>query len=120
MKTEKPMDVAAFRASEEIHARFQMVGFRHNESKNAIDVSVRHLDRRCIGTRCFSRSRGRAGSESEDFYPKPYVPGILSFHVEAGDAAGAIHVHGTGRGSRSAISRLRRSAYFASNERRLE
>ena len=94
---ERPLDVAAFRASEEIHARFQLVGYRHNE-RNAIDVAYGISIADASGNVLFAEPSA-AQDKSEDFYPKPYVPGILSFTLKPGDARRLIHAHGKGRGS---------------------
>jgi hypothetical protein len=84
---ERPLDVAAFRASEEIHARFQLVGYRHNE-RNAIDVAYGISIADASGNVLFAEPSA-AQDKSEDFYPKPYVPGILSFTLKPGTPAGS-------------------------------
>ena len=83
---EKPLSTAAYRLTEEVHARFQIVGFRRSE-KGPIDVvygiSVADAEGRVL----FGEANA-AEDKSDEFYPKPFVPGILAFSVKPGTPPG--------------------------------
>lgn len=80
-EAEKPMEVAAFRAGEDIHTRFQIAGFRHDESKK-MDVSYGFKVISESGEEVYHQDEA-AREQNADFYPKPYVPGLLVFTLSA-------------------------------------
>ena len=77
---EKPLDVAAYRSGEEVHARFLIAGYGHSDA-GAIDVSygVRLTD--TAGHVLFEEPSA-AHDSSTEFYPKPYVPGSLTLTLK--------------------------------------
>ncbi len=83
---ERPLDIAAYRVSEEIHARFQVVGYQHG-TQGAINV-VYGISIADPSGRVLFAEPAAAEDKSEEFYPKPYVPGILSFHLKPGTPPG--------------------------------
>ncbi len=83
---ERPLDVAAFRVAEEVHARFAVAGFRHDE-RGATDVSYGISIADASGRVLFEEPAA-ARDQAQDFYPKPFVPGVVSFHLQPGSPPG--------------------------------
>jgi hypothetical protein len=82
---ENPLEVAAYRAGEEIHARFYIVGFRHD--KGAIDVTYGVALADSAGHTLF-QDPAAARDNADEFYPKPYVPGAMAFTLKPGTPSG--------------------------------
>ncbi len=82
----RPLEKAAFRIGEQIHARFQIVGFRHDE-KGAMDVTYGIAVADVSGHVVFQEPAA-ARDANADFYPKPFVPGILEFSLTSGTPPG--------------------------------
>ena len=83
---ERPLDVAAYRIAEEVHARFQLVGYRHNDL-GGIDIAYGISIADSTGRVLFAEPSA-ARDKSEDFYPKPYVQGVVGFSLKPGTPAG--------------------------------
>jgi hypothetical protein len=83
---QKPLDVAAYRLSEEIHARFAILGFRHGD-QGAIDVSY-GISLADVNGHVLFQQPVAARDDTAEFYPKPYVPGVLAFSLKQGTPAG--------------------------------
>lgn len=82
----RPLAVPAFRLNEEVHARFQIVGYRYS-GDGSDDVSYGISVADSSGRVLFGEANA-AEDKSTEFYPKPYVPGILNFSVTPGTPAG--------------------------------
>lgn len=91
---EKPLEIAAYRPGEEIHARFYIVGFRHD--KTAIDVTYGVSLTDSSGQVMF-QDPAAARDNSTEFYPKPYVPGAMTFTLKPGTPTGEFAITITAR-----------------------
>jgi hypothetical protein len=83
---EKPLETAAYRVTEEIHARFFVVGFQ-NAEKGAIDVTYGVALSDSAGHVLFQEPAA-ARDNGAEFYPKPYVPGSMAFTLKQGTPPG--------------------------------
>lgn len=70
--SQKPLEIAAYRREEQVHARFRIQGFRHTTA-NAIDVSYGLSLIDSAGKTVYSADAPEHDT-SEAFYPKPYLP----------------------------------------------
>jgi hypothetical protein len=82
----KPLHTPAFRVGEEIHVKFQIAGFHHDE-KGAMHVAYGIAITDSTG-RSLLEEPSAAQDDNSDFYPKPYVPGILSLTLKPGTSIG--------------------------------
>lgn len=82
----KPLQTPAFRVGEEMHVKFQIAGFRHDE-KGAMHVSYGVSIADSTG-RVLLEEPSAAQDDNSDFYAKPYVPGILSLTLKPGTSLG--------------------------------
>lgn len=83
---ERPLAVAAYRLSEEVHARFHVVGFQHGD-QGVSDVVYGIAIADMSGHVVFAEPSA-SEDRSQDFYPKPYVPGVVGFTLKPGTPAG--------------------------------
>jgi hypothetical protein len=91
---EKPLETAAYRVGEEIHARFAIIGFRHD--KTAVDVTygVSLVD---PNGKVLFEDPAAARDNAAEFYPKPYVPGSMAFTLKPGTPPGEFTIKITAR-----------------------
>ncbi len=83
---EKALETAAYRGNEEVHVRFLVLGFKHDE-KGAIRVTYGIALADASGHKLFENPSA-AADEGAELYPKPYVPGMLSFTLKPGTPPG--------------------------------
>jgi len=72
----QPMPKAAYRPGETVWARFDIIGFKYGEG-NAIDVSYDVAVLAPSGKTLYSQPQADA-DRSQSFYPKRYVPAVMS------------------------------------------
>ncbi len=82
----RPLQTPAFRVGEEMNVKFQIAGFRHDE-KGAMHVSYGIAIADSTG-RVLLEEPTAAQDDSAEFYPKPYIPGILSLTLKPGTSVG--------------------------------
>ena len=76
----QPMIQPIYRAGESVWARFDMTGYKYGE-RNRIDASYGLAVLRASGEKLFEQPEA-AGDQSESFYPKRYIPGIISLNLD--------------------------------------
>ena len=76
----KPLPVAAYRPGDPVWARFEMIGYKLG-AKNALDVQYGLAVLRASGEKMFEQAVA-AEAKEETFYPKRFVPGILSLNLD--------------------------------------
>jgi len=76
----QPLDKAAYRPGDDLWARFDIIGYKYGEG-NAIDVSY---DVAVIGAggKVLWSQTDAAVEQSQSFYPKRYVPGVMSLTMQ--------------------------------------
>ncbi len=74
-----PLETAAYRPGDTLWARFDMIGFKYGE-KNRIHVEYGLAVLGPTGKELYAEPRA-AVEEGESFYPKKYVPGVLSLNL---------------------------------------
>ncbi len=75
----EPLDIAAYRPGDMLWARFEMIGFQYGENNRVhVEYGVSVLD--AAGKVLFSEPQA-AVEQDESFYPKRYLPGILSLDL---------------------------------------
>lgn len=75
-----PLAVAAYRPGDTVWARFEITGYKMG-AKNRLDVAYGVSLLRSSGEALFSEPNAAAEAD-ESFYPKRYVPGILSLNLD--------------------------------------
>ena len=75
-----PLIQAVFRAGDSVWARFEITGFRYG-ANNRMDVSYGVALAGPDGKTLFSEAQA-AQEQDESFYPKRYVPGVLSLNLD--------------------------------------
>ena len=96
-EAEKPLEVAAYRPGEEIHARFLITGFRHKED-SSIDVAYGIKLSDSAGKVLFE-NKDAALDKTAEFYPKPFIPAQFSFTLKPGTPGGVFTLEVTSRDS---------------------
>ncbi len=81
-----PLAVAAYRPGDTVWARFEITGYKLG-AKNRLDVAYGVSLLRSSGEALFSEPNAAAEAD-ESFYPKRYVPGILSLKLDPDIARG--------------------------------
>lgn len=76
----QPMAKAAYKAGDELWARFDITGYKYGE-KNKIDVSYL-VSILSAGGKVLWTQETPALDQSESFYPKPYVPAVMSLDLK--------------------------------------
>lgn len=82
----QPLAVAAYRPGEALWARFDITGFKLGE-KNACHVEYGITVLRATGEALYTEPEA-ASEQDQSFYPKRYIPGILSLNLDADIAHG--------------------------------
>jgi hypothetical protein len=94
-EAEKPLDVAAYRSGEDVHARFVIAGFRR-KSGEPLDVSyaIKLID---PAGKVLFENKEAARDNTAEFYPKPYIPAQLALSLKKGTPAGEFTLEVTAR-----------------------
>ena len=82
----KPLETAAYRGVESIHARFNLIGYQHT-TQGKIDVAY-GIVLSDVNGRVLYQENPAARDETESFYPKPYIPGSLALNLKPGTPPG--------------------------------
>jgi hypothetical protein len=82
----QPLEVAAYRPGDTLWARFEIVGYKLGE-KNHIHVEYALSVLSAAGKVLYTEPKAAVEDESA-FYPKPFLPGILSLSLKPGTPAG--------------------------------
>jgi hypothetical protein len=77
----KPIPISAYRAGDNLFARFNMTGFRFGE-RNTIDLAYDVAVLNPAGKQIYAQPNA-AIEKSFSFYPKPYVPGGMNLSLQA-------------------------------------
>lgn len=77
----KPLAIAAYRPGDEVWARFEMTGFKLGE-KNRVQVEYGLAVYRPSGKLLYQEPNAAKGDESS-YYPRKWMPGILSLKLDA-------------------------------------
>jgi hypothetical protein len=83
---DKPLPAAAYRPGGSVWARFEITGYKLG-ARNRIEVAYGVSLLRTSGEVLFSEPNA-ASEADESFYPKRYVPGILSLNLDPDIAKG--------------------------------
>ncbi len=76
-----PLAIAAYRPGDEVWARFEMTGFKLGE-KNRVQVEYGLTVYRPSGKLLYQEPKAAAGDEAS-FYPRKWMPGILSLKLDS-------------------------------------
>lgn len=82
----QPLQLAAYRTGDSMHARFRIVGFKYG-ADNAIEVTYGISILGPAGNVMYTQDPA-VDEKSSSFYPKPYVDGIMSLSLNPGTPAG--------------------------------
>ncbi|MGE5645792.1 MAG: hypothetical protein ACM336_08370 [Acidobacteriota bacterium] len=75
-----PMESAVYQPGESLWARFEITGFRYGP-KNRVQVSYGISVLSAAGDTLFTQPQA-AADQDESFYPKRYIPGVLSLSLD--------------------------------------
>lgn len=76
-----PLAVPAYRPGDDVWGRFEITGFKHGE-KNRIQVEYGLAVFRPSGKLLYQEPKAAAADESS-FYPRRYLPGVLSLKLDS-------------------------------------
>jgi hypothetical protein len=91
----QPLELAAYRTGDSMHARFRIAGFKYGAG-NAIEVNYGISILGPAGNVMYTQDPA-VEEKSASFYPKPYVDGIMSLSLNPGTPAGEYTLLITGR-----------------------